>query len=198
METFDLDDTLDSVPAATGPASSRRHWRWLALAVLLTLAVLILVSADQRARTREFDALFGQVQKGQSTIGYADRRVQAMVEYTSPQLHSAEAPARVRAGLRAIVQESAGQQVPSLQARRDAVFRLEVARWHRGQRSARTAYLAYLDYRIGYLRAISANLRTLYEPQPENARLLNAARQALLNIAPGASSSDQVRALLVT
>lgn len=199
MDTFDLDD-LDVVPAADRPASSGTPRRWLAVVLLLTLVVLVLTPlylADQRGRTREFDALLGQVQKGQSTIGYADRRVQAMVEYTSPQLTSAQAPATVKASLRAIVQESAGRQMPSLQARREAVFRLQVARWHRGQRSARTAYLAYLDYRIGYLRAISANLRTLYEPQPANAKLLSAARQALLSVAPSTSSSDQIRALMM-
>jgi hypothetical protein len=200
MDTYDLDDDfdLDHGPAATRPVAPtawRSHW-WVALVVLVVLALAGLYLTDQHSRNREFGALIGQVQQSQSTIGYADRRIEAMVAYTSPQLLSATAPERVRASLRRLVQQTADQQIASIQARRAAVARLKMARWHPSQRSAQRAYLAYLDYRIGYLRAIAKNVRTLYQPQPEDARRLDAARQALLAIAPSLQESDQVQRLL--
>ena len=191
MAGFDLDQPAEPIERPT----PRRSWRWITLVVLLVLVAVALFSADQRSRTAEFDRLLDQVQRSQESIGYANRQVIGVVQYTSPQLTSASAPAKVRASLSKIIQETAAAQVGELQVRRAAIAALTPLRWHPEQLRARNAYLAWLDYQINHLLGIAVDLDELYQPQPQKAVLLATARRTLL-AATGDSTDDQVRNLL--
>jgi hypothetical protein len=191
VASFDLDQPADPVERA----APRRPWRRIGVVVLLAVVVVALFSADQRSRQAEFGRLFDQVQGSQGSIVYADRQVAGVVQYTSPQLTSASAPATVRAGLSKIVQETAAAQVGELQLYRERIAALTPVRWHPEQRRARDAYLTYLDDRIDRLLAIAVDLDELYRPQPQRAVLLAAARRALIAATDG-STADRARNLL--
>jgi hypothetical protein len=154
------------------------------------------VGLDQRTRIDETRALVEQVALSQSSVEYADARIRAMVAYTSPTLQSARAPEGVRAGLRTLVQETAAERVGPLLERRAAVVDLAVRRWHGAQREARDAYVAYLDERIAVLRAMSVDLRVLFQPQPESALRLKSALDALLASTPDPRLEARLRLLL--
>jgi hypothetical protein len=197
VDSYDLDDDLDR-PAPAAPAARRNRltrW-WPVLVVLVMVSAIALYGLDQRDRERELDALLVQVERGQAAIRFSDARVQAMVQYASPQLLSARAPERVRASLRAIVQKAAADRLPPMHQRRAAVARLSVAGWHTDVRRARAAYLAYVDERIAVLLAVSANLRALYQSQPQAQRLLTEARSALLMVVSEDRSAERIRQLL--
>ncbi len=191
VASFDLDQPADPVEQ---PAR-RRPWRRIGAVVLLILVAVALFSADQRSRQAEFARLFAQVQGSQGSIVYADRQVAGVVQYTSPQLTSASAPAPVRASLSKIVRETAAAQVGELQLYRERIAALTPLRWHPEQRRARDAYLAFLDDRINHLLGVAVNLDELYRPQPQRAVLLAAARRALIAATDG-STADRVRNLL--
>jgi hypothetical protein len=197
VDSYDLDDD----PAGPGPvaAPTRRarltRW-WPALVVLVMVSAIALYGVDQRDRDRELTALLAQVEQGQAALRYSDARVQAMVQYTSPQLLSARAPDRVRASLRAVVQQAAADRLQPMSRRRDALAQLSVTGRHTDLYRARAAYLAYLDERIAGLRAVSADLRVLYQPQPRAQRLLTEARNALLRATSADRSAARIRELL--
>ncbi len=191
VASFDLDQPADPVEQ---PAR-RRPWRRIGAVVLLILVAVALFSADQRSRQAEFARLFAQVQGSQGSIVYADRQVAGVVQYTSPQLTSASAPAPVRASLSKIVRETAAAQVGELQLYRERIAALTPLRWHPEHRRARDAYLAFLDDRINHLLGVAVNLDELYRPQPQRAVLLAAARRALIAATDG-STADRVRNLL--
>jgi hypothetical protein len=196
MDTYDLDEDPGPANAPGTRHDSRRHWSAVLVVLLVVISSAVAIGVDQRRRAEEFTALVDQVTRGQAAIRYSDARIQSMVQQTSPMLISARAPARVRAGLRQLVQQAAADRVAPTQVRRDAVAGLEVAGWHGEQSRARDAYLEYLDQQIAFLRAVSVDLRTLYRPRVEGGRRLATARQALLEVSPDRPSSDRIRALM--
>ena len=204
MDTYDLDDPeveADRNGPGTDPASrsgrsrSRSVW-WGAAGLVLLLVAGMGFGHDERTRAREFDALMEQVTQGQSAVRYTDARIQAITAYVSPQLLSARAPASVRAGLGTIVQQVAAGRIAPMQAHRDDVAALSVARWHGAQRRAQAAYLAYLDDRIEFARAVSADVDALFRSRPAPSPRLAEARKALLAVSPDPSAASQVRDLL--
>jgi hypothetical protein len=134
-----------------------------------------------------------RVQQSQDTIGYADRRVAATVDYTRPLLFGANVPAHVRAGLQQLVADSAAGQVGAVDEERAKAARLSVLAWHRGLRRAKTALLVYLEARVRYLRGVAANTHTLYVAHPELDELLDATRAAFVD-ATGAGERERVDA----
>jgi hypothetical protein len=205
VDSYDLDDDpeddLDRDRGSPAPAaaSTRRgrltRW-WPALVVLAVVTAVALYGVDQRDRDRELEALLVQVEQGQAAVRYSDARVQAMVQYTSPQLLSARAPDRVRASLRALVQQAAADRLEPMRRRRDAVAQLPVADRHGELRRARAAYVSYLDERISVLRAVSTDLRALYQPQTKAQRLLTEARADLLAVSSEDGSTERIEQLL--
>jgi hypothetical protein len=196
VDTYDLDDDLARPAPATPAERGRLSRRWPVLVVLAMVSAIVLYGIDQHDRDRELDALLGQVEQGQSAIRYSDARVHAMVQHTFPQLLSIRAPSRVSANLWAVVQQTAADRLQPMRLRRDAIAELPVAAWHTDLRRARAAYLAYLDERIVVLRAVSSNLRALYQSRPLTQQLLAEARKALLTAASQARSTARIRDLL--
>jgi Tfp pilus assembly protein PilX len=193
MLALDLDDEPDRPdPSPRG----RLRGRAVALLVVALLVVVTAVVAgvDQRNRSREFEALLSQMTQAQSAIQYSYGRIQAMVQYTSPQLTSPGSPERVRAGLRQIVQQAVAERVPLLHRRRAAVAELSPAFWHGDQRRAQDACLAYLDQQIDFLQSATTDLRVLYRSPSQQPRA--AARAALLAVSPDAATSTRIRLLL--
>jgi hypothetical protein len=204
MDTYDLDEDDPGAPhSPAGPgsltgggAASRRWWPAALVVVLVIVSAAVAIGADQRSRAREFSALLVQVTRAQTSITYSQGRIQSMVGYTSPQLTSARAPERVRAGLRKIVQDAAADRVGPLRTRRAAVAGLPVHGWHHEQRHARDAYLDHVDQQLGFVQAVAADLRALYRPDPQAQRLQAEARAALLAASPDAATSARIRTLL--
>jgi hypothetical protein len=197
VDTYDLDDVrgTDDPGRAVGRRSRRTWWWSIAVVLLLVIAAAGFVREEQ-ARGREFDALLAQVTQAQSAVQYSDARLAAIVQYTSPQLLSARAPARVRASLAALVQQAAAGRVAPMQAQRNRVATRSTGRWHPVDGRARDAYLAYLDDRIAFLKAAADDLDVLFKPQPNGPRLRAAARKALLAASPDRAATQRIRALL--
>lgn len=157
----------------------RRAAASLSVRLLLGAVLVLLLVGDGAARWLEADALLERAREGQATVAFAERRLTAIVQYASPQLTSPTVPAAVRADLQALVRREAAGQVGGLQRRRDRASRSPVLPWHRTHRRARTAYVAHLDARLAWLRAVSQDLSALYARQPGLEEQLQAARAAL-------------------
>jgi hypothetical protein len=158
----------------------RRALVGLALLALLATAAVV---ADDVARGREADALVTRAATAQEAVRYADSRVAATVAYTMPLLESAAQPASVRAGLARLVEQEAAGQVPPVQRQRAAVAAVRVLPWHDPQRRARALLLRYLDARVQRLQAAAQDARVLFREDPEPAARLDAARDALAEVA---------------
>ena len=169
---MDLIDDRDSRP-------SRRTTTAIGAALLLIAVLLAGAAADRWQREREVDQLLARAGAAQGTISYADQRIAGTLSYVSPQIRQPSAPARVRASLRAIVQEEAAGQLSALKADRTAMAETWIIRWHDEQRTARRAYVDYLDARLGYFEAVAGDLAELSVPRPELAARHEAARSAL-------------------
>ena len=171
---------------ASGPDRTRRRWP----ALLLTLLLLVGAAGhagDAALRTREVSGLLAAAEAAQEQLAYAERRVQATVQYASPQLYAADVPAQVRRSLQQLVEGTAHSQLAATDRARARVAGISTAPWHPAQRSARRALLRYLDARAAGLRAVAADSGALSAPRPEVDRLLAAAREAALAAAgPGA------------
>ena len=133
---------------------------------------------DTVSRHRELDRLIARVLDAQDAIAYSNNRVAATVDYTLPLLFGASVPARVRAGLQQLVEDSAASQVADLVEQRQLAERASVLPWHRSLQRAKTALVDYLRARVGYLQAVAADQHVLYVEHPELERLLDRARTA--------------------
>lgn len=151
--------------------------------------------ADGIVRGRETTRLLAAVAEGQSSVGFAERRISATIKYTLPLLQSATAPARVRDGLGDLVEEAADGQVPALIRERDRVARLSVLPWHRDLLRARDAYRGCLDAHLQRLRDGAVDVRVLLRSGREPAASCGAAERALLSTG---TSARRVRAALAT
>ena len=154
---------------ASGSQRRPRPGLRVAVATVLVLAVLG-VLADRWQRGREVDALVARAAAGQEAVRYADGRVRAAQQYAAPALGGAGVPAGVRTSLEEVVRGAAGGRVAVLP-------------WHGQQRTARQAYVGYLDLRTEYLAGIAADLDVLYRPHPELLAALERARSAYLHAA---------------
>jgi hypothetical protein len=131
------------------------------------LAVLAYGTASEVAQ-RQQRAVRERCAAADATGRYADRRVQSVITYASPQLDAAGTPAAVRRNLNRLVATAAAGQVPALSGRR-AVLAGSRA-WTPGGRDVRRRCLAYLDLRLDLLRRGAADADVLRTAQPELAR----------------------------
>jgi len=165
--------------AADVVGSDRRPRRRSAVLVAwLLLAGLAGARADAALAERELDTLLERAAAGLSTVGYSERRIQGTVGYFSPALVSPSVDQGVRDSLQGIVRDEAAGQVPALREDRDAAAAVRVLPWHAAEREARDRWVAYLDSRIAFLEAVSAQFRRLYQPRPEQEAALAQAREA--------------------
>ena len=141
---------------------------------------------DHAVSGREADALLDRAVAAQGTVAYSNRRVAATVDYTRPQLFGPSVPARVRAGLKQLIADSARSQVASLRTERSSAAAVHVVGWHHQDVDARAALVRYLDARVAYLQSVAADPDVLYVEHPDLERLLDAARAAYRLIAPSA------------
>ena len=167
---------------ASGSQRRPRPGLRVAVATVLVLAVLG-VLADRWQRGREVDALVARAAAGQEAVRYADGRVRAAQQYAAPALGGAGVPAGVRTSLEEVVRGAAGGRVADLREQRAATAGVAVLPWHGQQRTARQAYVGYLDLRTEYLAGIAADLDVLYRPHPELLAALERARSAYLHAA---------------
>ena len=164
----------------------------------MLLATVLVVGAfglDRWQVRREVDALLRCVTSAQADVVYADSRILATVQYTSPQLFRPALRASLRASLEGLVQEAARESAAPLRGARAGCVAGTVLPWHHAQRRARERYLAYLDARLGYLRAVGADIDVLFVRHPALDRSLTAARDAVLAAVP-ADRAAGVRKLL--
>ena len=165
-------------------------------AVLLSTVLLVgAFGLDRWQERREVDALLRCVTSAQADAVYADRRILAAVQYTSPLLFRPSVPASLRASLEGLVQAAARETAPPLRVSRAACAAGTVLAWHDAQRRARTRYLAYLDVRIDDLRGVGADIDVLFAPHPDLERRLTVARDAVLAAVP-LDRAQRVRELL--
>jgi hypothetical protein len=167
---------------------------------LLVLAVAALWWADHSRRSQEFSHLIGAAAHGQSVVDDSDRRVESMIEYSSPLLHAARTPPDVRAGLQALVHQAALQAAVSLRGQARAVAAVSVLPWHSALAAARKAYVADLEARATYYESFFAPgadpTTTASSPSASIEPLWAAARSAFLSAAVTGAQRDQVSAVL--
>ena len=175
-----------------GSERAARRLPRLLLALLATVGLLG-YGGDRLQRDRELAALLRVVVDGQSTLAYADARIQAAIVYTRPQLFSGTASERVRSSLSDIVEEAAASQQPAvIEVRRD-VQRVRVLPWHDDMQLARRDYARYLQFQLDRLRAGAQDVDALLRVYPGLADRLRVAEQRLVEagVAP-----ERARAVL--
>jgi hypothetical protein len=145
--------TVDRLEQAPVTRSARTRL----LGAVLVTAVLVAAGADQVARDREQQALGRCVRAAGVQLSHATEYVRGVAQYASPSLSSPLVTLSVRRSLRAIVQDAAAQGVAPIAEQRVACAQVHVLAWHRSQRHARAAYLAYLDAEAAGLSAIAAD-----------------------------------------
>jgi hypothetical protein len=151
--------------------------------------------ADRQIRAQEANAIVDRVVAGQQAVLYAERRVSATVQYTSPLLLSVRVSGDVRRSLEAIVRQSAGERARALRTHLKASSEVRVVPWHRALREARDQYVRLLESRITYFESISEDIAGLFYRDPALVPAESAARRALLAAVSGERAQERVRAL---
>lgn len=181
----------DGVAAAVG---WRRRTRW---ALTALVAGLLLLGAgwgwDQERRSGELDALLTCVTGGQSSIGYAERRVAGITQYVSSSL-TKDLPAATRNGIHQLISGAAGQSLPGLRQAARSCREVSPLPWHGELRAARQAYLAHLDAQIAVTEAISRDAMAAPPDRDQLATLARRARTGVLVAAGAGTATDRVRA----
>lgn len=194
----------DNVTPASGGRSDElaggagRSWlprapRWL-LAVVLAL-VLVALAADRWQARQESTALVRCVERGQAQVQYADNRLGAILQYTSPLRTAATTAPRVRASLGGLVRTTAREQLPAVSAVRSGCAAVRVLPWHSAQVHARGLVLAYLEACREHLDAAAADLAVLGTPDRVRDQRRDEALRGLLGALSG-SQAVRVRELL--
>jgi hypothetical protein len=177
-----------------GPTRPPRRWPWVLLAVVIVLGAGFSV-LDSRARDREVAELLVAVERGETAVTYAERRVAAMVTYASPALWSSATPPRARLDLEGFVQDAAGGGAVRIRGLAAEVAGTEVLPWHRALTAARDSYAAHLRDRAAYLDRVAEDMLVLYEGDT-TVGSSRARVHAAFSDAVGATGREQVRTLL--
>ncbi len=174
-----MDDAGPGPTEVLAHGRERTSWRWTrrhrAVAAVVALLVLAL-SADRWVHADEVRTARADLVAAKQTADHADGLVQSTFDYTTPLIVSTRAPDEVRAGLRALVMQAAGQGAEELRGVRARVASTPVLPWHRDVVRSRQATLAYLDAKIAFLAAGSRDYSALNVQPPEIAAALDRAR----------------------
>lgn len=173
----------------SGSDHPRRRPRRLMVVAVLLLALA--VGGERWQLSREGAALVRCVEDAQSTVRYVDRQIAATAQYAAPGL-SGTAPARVRASLLQVVQQTAAKGVAPEQAVQRRCSALRVLPWHGAVARARDAYVSYLSAQIGQLQRVAQNFDALATPSPELDRSRTVALTALRSALPSRAARLQV------
>ena len=133
-----------------GPRRIRHPRRWLAAFVLVGAALFLF---DRWLQQREFDQLTDRVATAQTSIDYAEQRVNGMIQYGSPQLFITRTPAGVQTYLRGLVSDASTQGANDIAAAQTAVAGVSILPWHRNLVAARTAFLDHAQTWQDFLRS---------------------------------------------
>jgi hypothetical protein len=161
-----------------GPVGSPRRWsrrRWLAAVAVVALLALA-TAADRWVHADEVRVTRANLALAQLTADHADGLIQSTFQYSSPLIVSTRASDQVRAGLRALVMQSAADGAAELRTMRSSVMASRVLPWHGDVRRSREATLAFLDAKIAFLTAGSRDYNALNVAPPEVAQALDRAR----------------------
>lgn len=161
-----------------GPVGPPRRWsrrRWLAVAAAVALLAVAVV-ADRRTHADEVRVARANLALAQLTADHADGLIQSTFQYSSPLIVSTRASDQVRAGLRALVMQAAGQGAAELRTVRASVSASRVLPWHSDVRRSKEATLAFLDAKIAFLAAGASDYNQLDVAPPGVAQALEQAR----------------------
>jgi hypothetical protein len=161
-----------------GPAEPARRWtrrRRLAVGAAVVL-LAVAVAADRWVHAGEVRSARANLAAAEQAADHADGLLQSTFQYTSPLIVSTRASDQVRAGLRALVMQSAADGAAELRAVRRSVTASRVLPWHGDVRRSKEATLAFLDAKIAFLAAGSRDYNALNVAPPAVAQALDRAR----------------------
>jgi len=95
-----------------------------------------------------------------------------------------ELPRATRDAILAVVEEVAAEQLPSARAVRPACSRVRPRPWQGSLRTARDAYLEYVDARVSRIASTATDARRRWSPGTDLETLRARAREALRSAAP--------------
>lgn len=188
--------TASLPPDVIGDEPRRRPRRWPIVVVIAAIAVLLLLRwADDVERVHEFGTLLQRAEVAQQDVTQAAALVDSTRQYTMPLLVSSSS-ATVRAGLAALIDQSAARGEVDVRADRAALDRLTVLPWHSRLRQAKAAYLGYLDRRIADLEAAAhgGDIAAIRTPSVETDFAISV--DAVRNAAPRPSDAARTDRLL--
>jgi hypothetical protein len=138
--------------------------------IALTIGVLALVAGallfawwSDSVRRATNDRLADVVAASSARVVTGEAVVTGTLAYASPMIWSAAVSEEVRAGLRAVVQDSAAQVAVDLAATRASAADVTVLPWQAAQATAREQVLSLLDTEIARFERIAADATTIGE-----------------------------------
>jgi hypothetical protein len=138
------------------------------LGVVLLLVAGTVVVLDQRARSSEGATVLACVRDATGTVGFANRRVDAIAGYVRPSFEARPGPA-LRRRLLEVVSLSVAPTLPDVRRARDHCAGVDVLWLHHGLRGARRDCLRLLDRDLAYLRAVTADGVRAFDPRSQPA-----------------------------
>lgn len=160
----------------------RPRSRWWAVATLAVIVVGGVVPIWANAividrANQQFGAAFA---RSQQQVDIGEREVLGTLAYSQPMIWSSQWPESTRAGLRAIVQDSAAAGAARLARTRDDVAGTLVLPWQSAQRAARQRLLELIDADLERFDRIAADARAISDvmaaPRPATAVVVDSLR----------------------
>jgi hypothetical protein len=181
-------DLVESTPRRL--TSPQRRWAVVAGA-LLVIITLLAWYADGRRRASEFDRLARCVAAGESARVDADTRIAGMSSYVRPSLGVSSAPG-VDESLYVLVARQALVGEPEVRRAAEDCRHVALLPFHSQLKSARSAYLAYLDSEAQRLSAITADGSKAFDGSDDLVALRTSALTALRSAAPDGSERQRL------
>jgi hypothetical protein len=146
------------------PTRQRTIPRWMTLVVVLLVAAGF--AADRWQHQREVDQVLHGAVAGRQSVYFAEARVGGMLQYLTPLLFRDGLTPSMQSSLDGLLQQAASDGAQSLRESRAALAGSYVLPWHQAARTARDAYVAYLDSVIARYEAVSRDASTLFQTDP--------------------------------
>lgn len=141
------------------PRAERRRPPLLAIAALVILVAVVggFLWWAESVKSRTTDELAAVFAESIARADSGEKQVQGTLAYASPLIWSADVPADVRAGLRAVVEDSAADVSDDFVALRARLEGAMVLPWHEDQALAKEELLALLQAQQGRFDGIAAD-----------------------------------------